>query len=155
MSVVKRVFVATPARDAHATWLAITDFLTRGLPGPARDELTAVAGVAASVIADLAPRDAPIVVTSDGPRTRIYCLYDEEAVQGSDANEDPAGYDPLNGDWAMSLPCEVEDLDWVSAALAEQSTRITARDRKQGIAIAASEGADAGLAFNPAGFLGS
>ena len=80
-------------------------------------ELLAVDGLAASIIADQAPKDAAIVVTCDGPRTRIYCLYDDDAIDGSDANEDALGFDPLKGDWRMSLPCLADDLAWVQAAL--------------------------------------
>ena len=60
------------------------------------------------MIADHGPGDAAIMVTCDGPRTRIYCLYDDDAIDGSDAKEDALGFDPLNGDWRVSLPCPVE-----------------------------------------------
>lgn len=156
-SVVRRTFASTPARDAHATWIAIVDMLTRDCPAADRDELIVVAGTAASVIADQAPREAPIVVTCDGPRTRIYCLYDEDAIEGDDANESGLGFDPLNGDWAISLPCLGEDLGWVSSALAESSQRITARDLSKGLAEDSDtrSEASAGLSFDAAGFLGS
>ena len=127
-TVARRTFRSTPARDALATWIAIVDLLTRGTDGAARTELLAVAGIAASIIADHAPREAPIVVTCDGPRTRIYCLYDDDAIDGSDSNEDPLGFDPLKGDWRASLPSPVDDLSWVQAALKGHSDRITARD---------------------------
>ncbi len=116
-TVASRTFTSTPARDALATWTAIVDLLTKGQTGAARSELLAVGGVAASVIADQAPQNAAIVVTCDGPRTRIRCLYDEDAIDGADANEDPLGYDPLKGDWRISLPCLTDDLAWVQAAL--------------------------------------
>ena len=93
-SVYSRTFVSGPARDAHDTWRAIIDLLTRSCSEDDRAELIAVTGTASSVIADQAPREAPIIVTSDGPRTRIYCLYDEDAVEGSDSNEGPLGFDP-------------------------------------------------------------
>lgn len=156
-SVVRRTFASSPARDAHATWIAIVDMLSQHCPSEDRDELVAVAGPAASIISDQAPSDVPIVVACDGPRTRIYCLYDEDAVEGSDSNESALGYDPLKGDWTISLPCPAEDLDWVSAALAESSQRITARDLAKGnIADSKTKSeASAALAFDPAGFLGS
>ncbi len=106
----------------------MVDLLTLGTDGAARTELLAVAGIAASIIADHTPKDAPIVATCDGPRTRIYCLYDDDAIDGSDANEDSLGFDPLKGDWRVSLPALAEDLSWVQAALKEHSDRITARD---------------------------
>lgn len=108
-TVARRTFRSTPHRDAHATWTAIADLLTQGRAG-VRGELMAVAGVAASVIADQAPREAAIIVTCDGPRTRIYCLYDDDAIDGDDANEDTLGFDPLKGDWRISLPCLADDL---------------------------------------------
>lgn len=156
-TVVRRTFRSVPQRDASQTWAAIVDLLVQGKSGPARTELLAVAGIAASLIADQAPKDAAIVVTCEGPRTRIYCLYDDDAVEGSDANEDPLGFDPLKGDWHVSLPCLADDLAWVQDALKRHSNRITARDRDE--AISTGNAADAAksetLIFNPKGFLGS
>lgn len=84
-TVASRTFASTPKRDAAQTWAAIVDLLTQGRSGAARNELLAVSGVVASIIADQAAKEAPIVVTCDGPRTRIYCLYDDDAVESSDA----------------------------------------------------------------------
>jgi hypothetical protein len=97
--------------------MTIVDLLTRGNAGAARTELLAVAGVASSIITDKFPRNVPIVVTCDGPRTRIHCTYDEDAIDGTDANEDAFGFDPLGGEWMLSFPCGVDDLAWVQAAL--------------------------------------
>lgn len=156
-SVASRTFKSTPGRDAARTWTAIVDLLTRGKEGDKRRELLAVAGIAASVIADQAPKDAAITVTCDGPRTRIYCLYDDDAVEGSDANEDPLGFDPLDGDWQVSLPCAAEDLAWVQGALKKHGDRITARDQET--ALSDADGSPAAksqaLEFDAKGFLGS
>lgn len=119
---------SVPYRDAADTWSVVVNLLTRGKNSDSKLELENVAGVASSLITDLCPTSAPIIVTCDGPRTRIYCMYDEEAIEGSDASEEILGFDPLYGNWALSLPCHSDDLDWVQAALAEHSTRITARD---------------------------
>jgi hypothetical protein len=155
-TVARRTFNSTPQRDAAQTWLAVVDLLTKGRAGKDRTELLAVAGVVASVIADQAPRDAPIVVTCNGPQTRIYCLYDDDAVDGSDANEDTLGYDPLNGDWQISLPCLPDDLTWVQSALKKHSTRIVARDQTTSASadVAESNAAAAPLVLDPKGFLG-
>lgn len=157
-TVVRRTFGSTPHRDAGDTWRAIVDLLTQGQAGSKRTELMAVNGVASSIIADKAPKDAAIVVTCDGPRTRIYCVYDEDATDGSEANEEPLGFDPLNGDWRVSLPCDADDLSWVQGALKQNSERITARDKAEAIkAETANSSADGGttLILNPKGFLGS
>jgi hypothetical protein len=158
-TVAKRTFRSNPQRDALETWIAIVDSLTQGRSGDSRTELLAIGGVAASIIAEQAPKDAAIVVTCDGPRTRIYCLYDDEAIEGSDANEELLGFDPLKGDWRMSLPCPADDLGWVQGALKKHSTRITARDRDTPLSEDASATATVmraqGLVFDPKGFLGS
>jgi hypothetical protein len=38
-------------------------------------------------------------------------LYDEDAIDGSDAKEDGLGFDPLKGEWAVSLPCRPKTSD--------------------------------------------
>ena len=154
-TVASRTIRSTPHRSATATWAAITGLLLQGRTGAARNELQAVAGIAASLITDQAPKDAPIVVTCDGPRTRVYCLYDDEAVDGSDASEDTLGFDPLRGDWAISLPCSKDDLAWVTRSLAAHSSRITAREPEDEVAVDTAEEATVqSLTLDPKGFLG-
>lgn len=127
-TVASRVIRSSPYQDSAASWEQIVDLLAQDRNEAAKKELLSVIGVASSIIAERAPKDAAIVVTCDGPRMRIYCLYDEDAIEGSDAKEDVLGYDALKGDWAVSLPCPVEDLAWVQRSLKAKSTRITARD---------------------------
>ncbi len=155
-TVVSRTFRSTPHRDAHATWHAIVELLTKGKASAARTELLAASGIGATVIADQAPRDAAIIITCDGPRTRVYCTYDDDAIDGSNANEDTLGFDAVNGDWAMSLPCQPEDLAWIQDALKEISTRITARDLTASIGLKEAESSSAAtLILDPKGFLGA
>lgn len=128
---VRRKFLATPARPAAATWQAIVDVVTPdGTSG--RRELQAAAGVAASLIAAETWRWTPAIVSGVGAQLRIYCLYGEDAIIADDANEDPLSWSPTDGDWSLSMPCPPEDLDWVTAALAEASSRITAADATTG-----------------------
>lgn len=129
-TVARRTFSSSPKRDALATWDEIVVLLTR-LNADPRSELESVAGIAASIIGDKSCEKAPIIVSCEGPQTRIYCLYDDDAVEGSDANEDILGFDPLRGDWSISLPCEADDLDWVQSALKQKSDRLTARDKSE------------------------
>lgn len=155
-TVVSRVIRSSPHRDTAQTWALIVDLLTQGKSGPAKTELQSVAGVAGSIIAERAPKDAAIVVTCEGPRTRIYCLYDEDAIDGGDGKEDAIGFDPLKGEWSVSLPCPADDLAWVQKALKSKSTRITARD--QAATLGESEKAAAstqGLSLNVDAFLKS
>jgi hypothetical protein len=154
-SVARRTFRSIPQRDAHQTWTTIVGLLTQNKTDGPRNELLAVGGIAASIIAEQAPKDAAIVVTCDGPRTRVYCLYDDDAIDGSDANEDALGFDPLNGDWRVSLPCPADDLDWVQGALKNHSARITARDRDTAVSEIGSTAEAQSLVLDPKGFLGS
>lgn len=152
-TVIRRTFRSSPFRNTHDTWMAIVELLTGGQPSDARKALVAVAGVAASCIADQAPRSAPIVVTCDGPRTRIYCLYDDDALDGADAQEGALGFDAFQGDWAISIPCHKDELAWVVDALAEHTTRITARDMADGLATDEKTAADNSLVLDIEGFM--
>lgn len=145
-TVARRTFRSNPHRDASDTWQAIVDLLTKGKSTPARSDLISVAGIAASLIMDKAPESCPIVVTCDGPRSRIYCTYDDEALDESSADESSLGFNPLEGDWHISLPCQKEDLAWVQSALKKKTSRVTARDLATGI----SEGKDSkAIGFEP------
>lgn len=156
-TVASRTFRSIPYREAAQTWNAIVELLTQGRIGQAKNELLSIAGIAASVIADQAPKEAPIVVTCDGPRTRIYCVYDDDAIDDSEENENALGFDPLKGDWHVSLPCLADDLSWVQSALKQHSNRITTRDISTGLSEdAEARTAKAGpLVLDPKGFLGS
>lgn len=155
-TVARRTFRSSPARDAMTTWRLIVDLLTQRRAGPARTELESVAGFASSIIADQAPKDAPIIATCDGPRTRIYCVYDEDALDESQANEADLGFDPLNGDWHVSLPCQTSDLKWLGKALKECTTRVTVRDVATGLSDEAESrsAASGSLVLDRKGFLG-
>jgi hypothetical protein len=126
-SVVARRVAAAPARAASEAWDIIVDLLAPARGSEARAELQSVRGVAITLIADEAFRDDAAVVRGEGPRVRIYCLYNDDAISGDDANENPLATTPTVGDWKMSLPCPPDDLAWVKAALAAKSNRITAR----------------------------
>ena len=152
-TVIRRTFRSSPFRNTHDTWMAIVELLTGGQSSEARNVLVAVAGVAASCIADQAARSAPIVVTCDGPRTRIYCLYGDDALDGADAQEGALGFDALKGDWAVSLPCHKDELSWVVDALAEHTARIKARDMADGLASDEKAAASNGLVLDVEGFM--
>ena len=49
-----------------------------------KSELATVAGVASSIIAERSPKMPPSWSPAMGLR-RIYCLYDEDAIDGADA----------------------------------------------------------------------
>ena len=129
-TVVRRTIRSSPHRDTGETWDVITELLSTS-SNNARKELQSIAGIAASIISEGTLKTSPIVVTCDGPRTRVYCTYNDDAIDGSGANESALTYDALKGDWRLSLPCNSDDLDWVNEALKEKSERISARDENE------------------------
>ncbi len=158
MTVVARKIKATPARPASEAWQIIVDLLAPG-GSTAQTELLSVGGIASSLIASQAMRSAPIVVYGSGPRVRIYCLYDEDAIEGEQANEQKLATCPTEGDWSMSLPVPAEDLNWVRESLEKRSSRITARDMSQPLLTETSdeesERKAAGATINPEAFFRS
>lgn len=154
MTVLARKVNSVPARLASETWARIVE-LVAPTNGSARTELLSVIGVAASLITRESLRDSPFVVWGDGPRVRVYCLYGDDAIEGTKANESALPDSPTAADtWAASLPCPADDIGWVRAQLARHSARITARDAKEAVdADPADESAESSATINKAAFL--
>lgn len=127
MSVIARRFVSVPERTAIATWKAISALLAADPASDPARELASVAGIASSLITREA-MTSPVIVYGSSPRVRIYCLYNDDAIEGDDANEAPLSFDATDGDWKMSLPCPADDLTWVQNSLKGKTARISARD---------------------------
>ena len=132
MTVVARWVAATPARSASEAWKVIVNLVAPS-DGAARDELQGIEGIASCMIAEEAMTSDACVVHGSGPRLRVYCLYNENAITGEDTNETPLTFTPTDGSWGMSLPCPADDLEWVQKALKERSTHVVAR--KVGTAV--------------------
>lgn len=126
-TIVVRKIASTPVRTVSQTWEKIIALLAPDDKSPARAELMAASGIGASVIASEATAADAIVVHGDGPRIRIFCLFGDDAIIGDGMNEDSLVSVPTVGEWEMSIPCPVEDLDWVQNKLKSCSSRITAR----------------------------
>lgn len=126
-TVIRRDIRATPYRTAHETWTFICNLLAKG-GTTAATELMAVSGTAEQLICSESPRSAAIVVYGSGPRLRIYCLYDEDAL-GDDAREDALSFNPTANEWRMSLPAKDDDVTWAKAELEARSKRISARSK--------------------------
>lgn len=111
-------------RTADATWTAIVDVIAPE-EAPGREHLQRLQGIAASLIAAEAWKKRPVVIVGVGAQLRIYCLYDEDAIVGDDANEDPLSWSPTDGEWTIELPCPPEDIEWVQAALSDADAPVT------------------------------
>ncbi|WP_286134709.1 hypothetical protein [Methylobacterium sp. Leaf123] len=149
----RRTIRSTPYRDARETWEAIVNILTAGGAPEARTEMNSVTGIVASVIADQCPQGAPIIATCDGPRTRFYCLYDDDALEADTYNESGLSHDATKGDWRVSIPCQEEDLTWVQTALKEKTSRVTARNQADDAPAEKAEASES-LVLNLKGLLG-
>lgn len=103
MTVIARRIISVPERTATQTWEVISRILAPDAASAGGKELCLVAGVACSLITREA-MTSPIVLHGTGPRVRIYCLYNEAAVEGDDASEAKLPFDATSGDWALSLP---------------------------------------------------
>lgn len=126
-AVVARTIASIPQRTATDTWGQIVDLIAPDAISAARKDLDAVAGIACTCITDESLRDDPVVVHGNGPRVRVYCVYGDDAIEGDGVNDQPLSFVPTEGDWKLSLPCNEEDLPWVSRSLARVSSRVTAR----------------------------
>lgn len=138
-TVISRSIRSVPYRSALGTWQRILDVLTAaGGSGP-RATLESIAGIASAIITEKSPQESPIVVLGGGPRVRIYCLYDDSAIEDDSHSEQVLSFNPFDGDWSVSLPCPAADLGWVATALAQKTQRVRARDAAEGIAVPATE----------------
>lgn len=154
-TVVARRVASTPTRTAALTWDKIIELLAPDAKSDARKELERAAGVACSSISSEATKDAAIVVWGGGPRVRVYCVFDNDAITGDGVSEEPLPKSPTEGDWKMSIPCLPEDVNWGKAKLESVSTRISARSLKDDVEDDESkfESSARSLAINAAEFL--
>lgn len=126
-TIVRRRVAATPFRPASETWKVITKIMNP------QDDVTKkilddIGGVLMSLIAGETFRNFPIIVSGVGAQLRIYCLYGDDAITGEDVNESVLAWQPLDGDWAISLPLPKEDREWIENAVTSVSSRIVVRD---------------------------
>ncbi len=131
MTVVARCFASTPARTSGETWEKIVSLISKE-SSEARRDLESAAGIAASIIADEIPKQAPFILAGNGPRLRIYCVFGEDAIVGDDCDERDLSWNPTDCTWRLLLPCAKEDIEQVQKALREKSARILAYDANEG-----------------------
>jgi len=125
-TVIARSVAASPVRSASDTWKVIVSIIVPDPKDPARDELTRISGIGASIVAAESPKEDAIVVYGGGPRLRVYCLYNEDAQTG-ERSEDSVRQKVTEDGWKMSLPCEEDDFDWISRQLAAITSKVSAR----------------------------
>jgi hypothetical protein len=126
---IRRDIASIPVRSAKETWQAIIDLITSS-DSIDVSQLLAAASNMESVIADEYPANVPIVVKGCGSRLVIYCRYDQDAMEiGKDV--DSLHWNPTAGDWQMTVPCEEEDVAWLTKSLKSRAPRIIVRTPDQ------------------------
>lgn len=137
MSVISRRVLSVPVRTSVQTWTAIVELLAAA-DQPAHGSLNAIANSSAMLIAEEYTRNAPIVVKPvTGDRIRIYTVHGSAAIE-SEADEAPLATWPLaEAGWTLSLPCGIDDIDDVRAALAPYPF-VEVRDVTSGITAASA-----------------
>ena len=126
-TVIVRRVASTPTRTAAQTWEKIAGILAPDPNSDGRKELAKASGVACASISSEATGDAAIILWGNGPRVRVYCVFDEDAITAEGVNEDALSKLPTEGDWKMSIPCQPEDVKWSNGALTAVSSHISAR----------------------------
>lgn len=119
---VRRDISSIPHRSADDTWQRIVDLVT-GPDSHDAGQLTAAAGVMASIVTDEHPAGRAIVLEGVGAQLRLYCRYGMKAVEQA-GKVDPLTWNPTAGDWTMHVPCDEDNIPWVRESLAKTSPRI-------------------------------
>ena len=96
-----------------------------GLPGPGR--IGPCKRSRFSAIASEVLKDDAFVLYATGPRIRVYCLYDDDAISGEDASEGELSETPTDGDWRLSIPVLEEDFEWSMRTLKACAPHISVR----------------------------
>ena len=123
---VRRDVSSIPFRSASDTWQLIIDLIT-GSGSKDIQQLRVATGVLGSIITDEHPATRAIMLEGVGPQLRIYCRYGMKAVEeGGDV--DSLTWNPTAGDWTMHVPCDKENMEWVTKSLATCSPRIRVFD---------------------------
>lgn len=154
-NVLARRIASTPVRTVAETWAKMVELLAPDSNSPARAELARAAGVACSSISSEAAKDAAVVIWGGGPRVRLYCLFDDDAITQDDVNEAALPSPPTEGDWKMSIPCLPEDVKWSAANLG--AGRISARSMEDDVDedVAKTDVSPASMSINLGEFLKS
>ena len=123
---VRRDISSIPHQSASNTWQRIVDLVT-GTDSKDAQQLTAAEGVMGCIIADEHPGKRAMILEGVGPQLRIYCRYGMKAVDEAGA-VDALTWNPTAGEWTLHIPCDAENMSWVSASLAKTSPRIKVFD---------------------------
>lgn len=123
---VRRDIASIPKRSAAETWKTIIDLVT-GAGTIDKKTLQDASSIMESLIADEHPGKTPIVLKGVGSRLVIYLLFGENAME-ADLQVDKLNWNPTAGNWAMTAPCDAEDVDWMNNALKDRAPRIKVHD---------------------------
>lgn len=129
---VKRQIASLPFRSTSETWEVIAKLVT-GKDTVDAAQLTAAASIAAMAIADEHAASTPILVRGEAPRLVIYTAHGVNAMELG-AEIDSLSWNPTGGPgWAVSIPCDADDVEWMNAALRARAPRVSVYDASAGL----------------------
>ena len=148
----RRDIASVPVRTGAETWSEIVALVTR--PDSVDvDQLTAAASVMASLLSEDHYSKYPLTLKGDGHRLVIYGAYGADAVtQGTEVAS--LDWNPTGKSWTLHVPCEAEDLDWVTTTLKTRAPRLAVHalgdgpTESEGDASAAANNSAAALNIN-------
>ena len=148
----RRDIASVPVRTGAETWSEIIALITRPDSIDA-DQLTAAASVMASLLSEDHYAKHPMTLKGDGHRLVIYGAYGADAVtRGTEVA--PLDWNPTGKAWTLHVPCEPEDLDWVTQTLKTRAPRLAVHALgagpadTEGDASAAANDSSAALSIN-------
>lgn len=118
----RRDIASVPVRTGAETWSEIIALITRPDSIDA-GQLTAAASVMASLLSEDHYAKHPLTLKGDGHRLVIYGAYGADAVTRG-AEVAPLDWNPTGKAWTLNVPCEPEDLDWVTQTLKTRAPRL-------------------------------
>lgn len=125
---VRRDISSIPLRTAEKTWEAICNLIT-GSDSKDKAQLDNAASVMHSLIADELFAENPITMTGSH-RLVIYLRYRADALEEGEA-VDGLEWNPTASDWAMYVPCDDENYDWVKKTLASRAPRLVVHKKNE------------------------
>lgn len=152
MSAIVRKIASSPKRTAVEVWETICKMISDQSSDTIK-VLESVTGISSAIISDEIPKDTPIILVGKGPRVRIYCVYGEDALSEDNCNEYSLIQKPTSGNWHMYLPCNQEDMPWLTEALSIISDSITVYDKEKELNVEKQPEEPKGLTIDPSSFL--
>lgn len=95
-------------------------------------------GVASYIITEKILEEHPVVVRGvSGPRLRVYCVYDDDALDEDKLNEEPLTWSPTadDGSWRVALPVVSGKADVITGLIPEEINHFILYSTDEGVKL--------------------